>query len=105
MGVRIQDSHEVEHGDRYCLRNSVETLGIVHARPHQQGISAPGTTPQVAVALPPRRGPPVGAEGIRLLMRPLLLLRQRIEWNAESYLGVTSCPPPTWRYGPRKSML
>ena len=20
-------------------------------------------------------------------------------------LGVTSCPPPTWRYGPRKSML
>ena len=21
------------------------------------------------------------------------------------YLGVTSCPPPTWRYGPRKSML
>ena len=22
-----------------------------------------------------------------------------------SYLGVTSCPPPTWRYGPRKSML
>ena len=21
------------------------------------------------------------------------------------FLGVTSCPPPTWRYGPRKSML
>ena len=21
------------------------------------------------------------------------------------YLGVTSCPPPTWRYGPRKSVL
>ena len=20
-------------------------------------------------------------------------------------LGVTSCPPPTWRYGPRRSML
>ena len=20
-------------------------------------------------------------------------------------LGVTTCPPPTWRYGPRKSML
>ena len=22
-----------------------------------------------------------------------------------SPLGITSCPPPTWRYGPRKSML
>ena len=26
-------------------------------------------------------------------------------WRRPSYLGVTSCPPPTWRYGPRKSML
>ena len=25
--------------------------------------------------------------------------------TAPRHLGVTSCPPPTWRYGPRKSML
>ena len=25
--------------------------------------------------------------------------------NSIPPLGVTSCPPPTWRYGPRKSML
>ena len=32
------------------------------------------------------------------------------QWNSSNtlpncLLGVTSCPPRTWRYGPRKSML
>ena len=26
-------------------------------------------------------------------------------WSLSRFLGVTSCPPPTWCYGPRKSML
>ena len=33
---------------------------------------------------------------------------QRVLYRARTgvkFLGVTSCPPPTWRYGPRKSML
>ena len=53
------------------------------------------------------------------VMLPIFSLTQtRRVWNWRSasgtcssatgnnnYLGVTSCPPPTWRYGPRKSML
>ena len=91
------DELEAARGQRGTKRTAPEALGV------PEGVAEDRAwLTQCAVEL--RTGLQQAATATALLEDSL----KRVDREAApppSYLGVTSCPPPTWRYGPRKSML